>query len=272
MGSGPRCGHGHDARDHARARGGGAAHSSAPLEWHLVQSLAKAGVALQKLLLYLASSFNHFLLLSKLLSATMRLKKEFTVASLLSEKHQRLWETFTLKSRGGSPDPKPRGSGDEHGGRLDVADTTGSHRHDGWGRRAGREAAEPRCGVARGPHVGDLGCQRSLGAERAVASRGTKGRKALSCWSHGTTGGGERLRPLSLDSALHSTQRETANGDEGDDCNSSRATSERHEWWGEADDGRPTDQQSEYWGEAGADLVSVRPTDQATNQCGWCRR
>ncbi|KAE9053942.1 hypothetical protein PF010_g32729, partial [Phytophthora fragariae] len=111
-------------------------------------------------------------------------------------------------------------------------------------------------------------CQRSLGAERAAASREAKGRKALSGWSHGTTGGGERLRPLSLDSALHNTQQETANGDEGDDCNSSRGTSEQHEWWGEADDGRPTDQQGEYWGEAGADLVSVRPTDQATNQRG----
>ncbi|KAE8911221.1 hypothetical protein PF010_g12275 [Phytophthora fragariae] len=161
----------------------------------------------------------------------------------------------------------PRTAGDEYGGRLDVADTTGSQRHDGWGRRAGREAAEPRCGVARGPHVGDLGCQRSLEAERAVASRGIKGRKALRGWSHGTTGGGERLGPLSRGFALHSTQRETANEEEGDDCNSSRATNERHEWWGEADDGRPTDQQNEYWGEAGADLVSVRPTDQVTNQC-----
>ncbi|KAE9005140.1 hypothetical protein PF011_g12164 [Phytophthora fragariae] len=104
-------------------------------------------------------------------------------------------------------------------------------------------------------------------AERAVASRGIKGRKALRGWSHGTTGGGERLGPLSRGFALHSTQRETANEEEGDDCNSSRATNERHEWWGEADDGRPTDQQNEYWGEAGADLVSVRPTDQVTNQC-----
>ncbi|KAE9254357.1 hypothetical protein PF002_g2883 [Phytophthora fragariae] len=194
MGSGPRCGHGHDARDHARARGGGAAHSPAPLEWHLVQSLAKAGVALQKLLIYLASSFNQFLLLSKLLSATMRLKKEFTATNTAADL---TWRT-------------PRA----------AIGTTGG------GDELDEKLPNP--------------------AERAVASRGTKGRKALSGWSHGTTGGGERLRPLSLDSALHSTQRETANGDEGDDCNSSRATSERHEWWGEADDGRPTDQQSEY--------------------------
>ncbi|KAE9326431.1 hypothetical protein PF001_g2451 [Phytophthora fragariae] len=241
MGSGPRCGHGHDARDHARARGGGAAHSPAPLEWHLVQSLAKAGVALQKLLIYLASSFNQFLLLSKLLSATMRLKKEFTVASLLSEKHQRLWETFTLKSRGGVPDPKPRGSGY----------TKDENRWRRRGRATGNATNTAADLTWRTPRaaIGTTGGGDELDEKLpnpAVASRGTKGRKALSGWSHGTTGGGERLRPLSLDSALHSTQRETANGDEGDDCNSSRATSERHEWWGEADDGRPTDQQSEY--------------------------
>ncbi|CAI5740093.1 unnamed protein product [Peronospora destructor] len=84
------------------------------LHWHLVQLLAEAGVGLQEFLLYFTSLFNRLLLDPELLTATMLLKEEFTIATLLFEKYCVIQESFlTLETRNQlhlSIDPEPEHS------------------------------------------------------------------------------------------------------------------------------------------------------------------